>query len=255
MTEQIKSYYENYDEEGRLFRDNAHLPEYLTTIRYFDKLFTPGSRILDACAGTGKYSFYLAERGHSVTACDLVEHHVNIIKSAPNACKLAGTMVCNVLDLSQFEDGSFDVVLCMGAMYHLPTDAEKTQAIRECTRVCKPGGLVALSYLNYFAVVAASVNEGLNNLDSVLAEFEDNSDCLWKATTPAKMEGFVTKEGLEILHNIGADGISYILSDKVNPATTEDFQKWMEFIYKHCEEPSILGYSMHGLLICKKQIK
>ena len=39
MTEQINKYYENYDEDGRLFRDKAHLPEYLTTIRYFDRLF------------------------------------------------------------------------------------------------------------------------------------------------------------------------------------------------------------------------
>jgi len=126
MSERIKSYYENYDEEGRLFRDNAHLPEYLTTIRYFDKLFAPGSRILDACAGTGKYSFYLAEKGHSVTACDLAEHH------------------------------------------------------------------------------------------------------------------------------IGVEGLSFLLADKVNAANTADFEKWMEFIYKHCEEPSILGCSAHGLLIGRK---
>ncbi|NLE26958.1 MAG: methyltransferase domain-containing protein, partial [Clostridiaceae bacterium] len=48
---------------------------------------------------------------------------------------------------------SFDVVLCMGAMYHLQSDDEKIQAIRNCVSVCKPGGLVVLSYLNYFAVV------------------------------------------------------------------------------------------------------
>ena len=252
MTEQIKSYYENYDEEGRLFRDNAHLPEYLTTIRYFDKLFAPGSQILDACAGTGKYSFYLADKGHKVTACDLVEYHVDAIKSKPEADKLADIMTCNVLDLSPFTDDIFDVVLCMGAMYHLPSDNEKTQAIRECTRVCKPGGLVVLSYLNYFAVVAGAANKGLSNLDDVLAAFEDDSDCLWKATTPAKMEKYAQGEGLEALHNIGTDGISFILAEKVNAATDEDFKKWMEFTYKHCEEPSILGYSMHGLLIGRK---
>jgi len=59
MIEQISRHYKNYDEESRLFRDKAHLPELLTTIRYFDRIFTPGSRILDACAGTVRYSFYL----------------------------------------------------------------------------------------------------------------------------------------------------------------------------------------------------
>ena len=253
MIEQIRSYYENYDEEGRLFRDKAHLPEWLTTIRYFDRLFMPNSRILDACAGTGRYAFYLAEKGHNVTVCDLVEHYVDIVKSKAGADKLADIAVCNVLDLSRFEDNSYDVVLCMGAMYHLPTDDEKKQAIRECTRVCKLGGLVVLSYMNYFAVVAAEVQKGLGNLEEVLAAFEDNSDCLWKATTPAKVERYVEESGLEVMHNIGADGISFVLAEKVNAATDEAFDKWMEYIYKHCEEPSITGYSMHGLLIGRKK--
>jgi len=51
MLDLIKKYYEGYDEDGRLLRDKAHLTEYLTTIRYFDRLFAPNSRILDACAG------------------------------------------------------------------------------------------------------------------------------------------------------------------------------------------------------------
>ena len=255
MSDKIKSFYESYDEDGRLFRDRSHLPEWLTTIRWFDRLFAPCSRILDACAGTGRYSFYLAEKGHTVTACDLVEHNIGLIKSKPDAGRLAGTAVCNVLDLSQrFDVESFDVVLCMGAMYHLPSDDEKTRAIRECTRVCKPGGLVVLSYMNYFAVVAAEIQPGLGDLEETLAAFEDGSDCLWKATTPTKMEQYSRNSGLEVLHDIGADGISFVIADKVNSASDEAFEKWMEYIYQHCEEPSIVGYSMHGLLIGRKPL-
>ena len=112
---------------------------------------------------------------------------------------------------------------------------------------------MVLSYLNYFAVVAADVKKGLDDLDDILAAFEDNSSNLWKATTPAKIEGYAKSAGLEILHNIGADGISFVLADKVNAATNEAFDKWMEYIYKHCEEPSIVGYSMHGLLFGRKK--
>ncbi|MCL2462163.1 MAG: hypothetical protein FWF44_05805, partial [Defluviitaleaceae bacterium] len=86
----------------------------------------------------------------------------------------------------------------------------------------------------------------------VLAAFEDGSDNLWKADTPAKMAGYARDGGLEVLHNIGADGISFVIADKVNAAGDEAFGKWMEYIYKHCEEPSTLGYSMHGLLIGRK---
>ena len=122
--------------------------EYLITIRYFDRLFEPGSRILDACAGGRRYSFYLAEKGCNVTACDLVEHNVNIIKSNPNANILDDILVCNTLDLSQFDENIFDTVLCMGALYHVNTDDLKEKVISESVRVCKLGGTVVFSYLS-----------------------------------------------------------------------------------------------------------
>ena len=255
MQERVERYYEGYDEERRLFRDKAHLPEYLTTIRYFDRLLPPNSRILDACAGTGRYAFYLAaDKGHIVTACDLTEHNVRAIAANPRASTLSGIAACDVLDLSRFADNSFDAVLCMGAMYHLATDEEKKRAIRECKRVCVSGGIIVLSYLNYFAVVAAELQSGLGNLGALLSAFEDGGDGFWKATTPAKMERYVKEEGLTILHNIGTDGLSFVLADKVNAATDEAFEKWMDYIIKHCEEPSVIGCSMHGLLIGRKQV-
>ena len=105
MDTSIARYYESYDEDGRLFHDNAHKAEYLTTIRWLDRVLAPGSRVLDACVGTGRYAFWLAERGHIVTACDLVEHNVDIIRSKPGAEKLAGIGVCDARDLSRFEPG------------------------------------------------------------------------------------------------------------------------------------------------------
>ena len=73
-------YYEQQDEDNRLNLDRAHNLEYLTTIKYLDKICHGSVSILDACAGTGAYCFYLAEKGHSVTAGDIVPANVNIIK-------------------------------------------------------------------------------------------------------------------------------------------------------------------------------
>jgi len=158
MFEKVRNFYENYDEEGRLFKTNRHLMEYQTTIRYFDRLFQPNSKILDACAGAGRYSFYLADKGHKVTACDLVKHNVEIIRANPNVGMLSDISVCNVLDLSQFEENSFDVVLCMGAVYHLGSDDLRVKAISECARVCKSGGIIAITY------VAGSLEERFQDI-------------------------------------------------------------------------------------------
>jgi len=235
MSEQIKNYYENYDEEGRLFRDKAHLPEWLTTIRYFDRLFMPGSQILDACAGTGRYSFYLVEKGHIVTSCDLVEHNVNIIKMKPNADKLVSISVCNVLDLSLFEENSFDIVLCMGALYHLSTEELREKAISECVRVCKVGGIVVLAY----------IIEHTNIIEDKYVDF-------FFCTTPSQIERIAVTCGLKKIYSIGTDGIINILGNKLKEANDEDFSKYMEAHYMTCEDESIINASIHGLWIGRK---
>lgn len=255
MLSKLEEYYENYDENGRLQKDNVHKVEFLTTINYFDKLFCNKSRILDVCAGTGVYSFYLAEKGHCVTACDLVEHNVKVIRSSPESVRLNDIKVCNVLDLSCFQDKSFDIVLCMGALYHLKNIQEKERAVNECKRVLKPDGLLVLSYLNKFACIAANVNIGLTNIDEAIAWYKYSfvDDSVFTLTTPEEMSALEKRCGLEAVHRIGADGVAYIISEKLNNANNDNFNKWMEYHFEICEEPSILGASIHGLDICKKK--
>jgi ubiquinone/menaquinone biosynthesis C-methylase UbiE len=197
MNNQIRNYYESYDEEGRLFRDKAHLPEWLTTIRYFDRLFKPRSTILDACAGTGRYAFYLANKKHIVTACDLVKHNVDIIKSKPDAEKLFDIALCDVLDLSQFESDNFDAVLCMGALYHLRSTEQRTQAITECIRVCKPGGIVALTYITKIGAVLASLNEDVSNIDGLSAILNDSDGGIFFCAYPCDIERIAIYCGLQ----------------------------------------------------------
>lgn len=81
-------YYNTYDEDGRLFRNNSHQIEWLTTIHYFNRIIPAHSRIFDGCAGTGNYAFQLAEQGHDFVASDLVPHNVDIISFKPEpGCK------------------------------------------------------------------------------------------------------------------------------------------------------------------------
>jgi len=252
MSEKIKNHYENYDEEGRLFRDNAHKPEYLTTIRYFDRLLAPGSRILDACAGAGRYSFYLADKGHKVTACDLSEHHINIIKSNPNANKLDDIKVCNVLDLSGFEENSFDAVLCMGALYHLWESDDRQKAVSECIRVCKPGGIIALAYITKIGCMYSELKDDASNIDDLLRFINAEAHDVFVPTASKEIEELAINCGLEKIHHIATDGLIYAVTEKLNNANDENFNKYMEFHYYICEAPDVVGASLHGLWIGRK---
>jgi len=252
MQEKVKNHYASENEGERLFRDNAHRTEYLTTIRYFDNLFKPNSKILDACAATGVYSFYLADKGHNVTACDLSEHHVGIMKSSPNAEKLDDIRACNIMDLSEFEDNSFDVVLCMGALYHLPKNEDMQKAISECARVCKPGGIVAFAYLTRIGCFYRELSDDARNINDLLTYKSGSLAGLFVAVTPAEIEDLATKHGIYKTHTIATDGMIYAVADKLNRASDDDFQKYMEFHYSICEAPDVVGATLHGLWIGRK---
>jgi 2-polyprenyl-3-methyl-5-hydroxy-6-metoxy-1,4-benzoquinol methylase len=249
MEDRVVEYYKSYDENGRLKR---HKLEYLTTVEYFNRLFQPGSKILDACAGTGIYSYYLAEQGHKVTSCDLVPNNVDLMKQQEKANLLKDIQVMNVLDLSALADESFDVVLCMGALYHLNEETDKMRAIQECLRILRPGGILVLSYINRFAQFIVSAEEGLKNIENAVRIFYNRTDSVFTYTTPEEIERLASQLGIRKIKHIGADGMIYALSEKMNGATEDCLEQLYGYHLATCEEPGILGASLHGLYFGQK---
>jgi len=253
MNDELKIHYEEiYQEAGRLSQDNAHRIEFLTTSHYFDKLLPKGSRILDACAGTGDYAFYLAAQGHGVFACDLMEKHIEYIKAQPQADRLVGAEVANVLDLSRFNEGSFDVVLCMGALYHLFDPLEREKCVQECLRVLKPGGIFAFAYINRHAIYINHFAMARTPIEFWNEVRETGKNRVFYGMDFGEAQALAKKFPLEKIADIAIDGLCYPLAERFNTATDEEFAAFMDYHLATCEEPSISGYSMHGLWIGKK---
>src|SRR6056297_312414 len=151
-SESVEEFYNSIDESLRLKRKNSNQIEFLTTIEYLNKSIKPNSRILDACAGGGIYSFYFADKGHQLYAGDLVEKNVeNIKKNQNNHSELKEVFVGSILDLSQYYDESFDVVLNLGSYYHLTDTIQRSQSLIESTRVLKKEGIYAVAYVNRYS--------------------------------------------------------------------------------------------------------
>lgn len=257
----IIEHYSEYDEEGRLDRDNAHRMEFLTTIHFLNKLLQSGSSILDVGAGTGRYSLHFASKGFQVTAVELVPKNVEMIKMKLQNQKISNVAVynANALDLSIFPDSSFNNVLCMGPLYHLKEEAEKMQCLHECTRLLKPGGILAVAYINKYA---AYLLEAIRNKESPDVELLDNvvktgfncyneNSCFY-FTSPDEVESLVHCFNIEKVTHIGVDGIGYMLSATLNQMRNEDFNCWLNYHLATCQIPSLLGYSLHGLYVGRK---
>ena len=80
VKEILSQHYENYDEDGRLTTRYGRV-EYLTTMRYLNRYLSPGMRILEIGAATGRYSHELARMGYQVDAVELVEHNIQLFRA------------------------------------------------------------------------------------------------------------------------------------------------------------------------------
>jgi len=253
MDSTIIQYYDNYNEDGRLFKDNTHRIEWLTTMKYFKELIPANSYIFDGCAGTGHYAFELASLGHRVVASDIVPHNVSIIEEKQNSnCQLEEVYVGDICNISRYKQEVFDVVLCMGAFYHINAEAQM-KAFKECLRVLKTGGLLVISYINNMAVISKSITEKLENMDMILNNYEARTlDNIFRYMTPNEMETMSVENNTKIVKHISANGMFYLNSSKINEATEENFKKYMQLHFNTCEDKSLLGYSLHGLLFLQK---
>lgn len=249
MHKSVIDYYNTYDEDGRLFRDNSHQIEWLTTLHYFNDIIPARSRIFDGCAGTGNYAFKLAEQGHHVAASDIVPHNVEImLKKQKSRPMLKDIFVGDICDRNHYNDHCFDVVLCMGAFYHLD-EKMRHKAMEQCLRMLKQGGVLVITYINLITVLYLNLMSGLENISEILKYYSAKSmGDTFVYMMPEEIETMAEKYELMILHHLTSDGNPLVRGADFNKARKEDFDKYMELHLSTCETKSLLGYGLHGLV-------
>ena len=143
----LDEYYNNYNEEERLLSRHGQV-EYLTTMKYIRECLgeTAEPNILEVGAGTGRYSVTLAKEGYRVTAVELIQHNLEVLKAKLDGTEPIRALQGNALDLSFLPDGAYDLTMVLGPMYHLYTREDKVRALAEAMRVTKPGGYILTAY-------------------------------------------------------------------------------------------------------------
>ena len=256
----LEEYYNAYDEEGRLLSRHGQV-EYLTTMKYIEKclkgLSNPG--IIEVGAGTGRYSVTLAKRGLRVTAVELIEHNLEILRSKLDGTESITTMQGNALDLSHFPDDSFDLTMLLGPMYHLYTKEEKLKALSEAVRVTKPRGHILVAYCMNEPTVIQYVF-GKNHLHEVMDLNMLTSD--WHCISePKEVFELVRTEDIAELDEefpvkriklVATDGATNYNREFIDAMDDETFSKWLDYHFTICERQDLIGASHHTLDILQK---
>lgn len=104
-----------------------------------------GKTALDLACGSGRYGLILQERG-AQTVIGL-DNSPEMLRRAAIPCGLAE------MDALPLASQSTDMIVCGLAFGHLPAH-QMRQAIRECGRVLRPGGLLLFSDFHPFAYLS-----------------------------------------------------------------------------------------------------
>lgn len=255
----LEEFYGQYDEEGRTARSRHGQLEYCITMSYIHRYAAGRSKILEVGAGTGRYSIALAGEGMDVTAVELLESNLAVLRENSKGMANIRSFQGDATDLSRFPDGSFDVTLFFGPMYHLYEPDEVDRAIDEAIRVTKPGGVILFAFISVFAIMYANYFYG-NWAEGQAMNFTDDhrvrhfKEQLFTGYDVTEFEGLFHGKPVEWITTAGVDGLIEPIEARPDfSMSDEDFRALAEWYMAFAEKRELLGATNHLLYICRRQ--
>jgi SAM-dependent methyltransferase len=270
MTETlVKEYYTGQvrKEWRRLARDAYHRLEFETTLHFLEKYLPPNGLILDAGGGPGRYTFELARRGYQVVLLDMTPANLEFARRQLKRARLprgaVGLVEGTIVDLSQYKDGSFDAVICLGGPLSHVLDAGKRDcAISELIRVAKSGAPVFVSVIGLLSLLIVELTMFQDELEMPhFTQIRDTGD--YEGTRgftachfflPEELQNSFHGKGVTTLEMAGLEGISSHHRKQLNLLAKNEqrWKIWLETHFLTCTHPSVVGISEHMLIVCRK---
>ncbi len=257
--EMITEFYGKCDEDSRLKRSRRGQMEYFITMEYIHRFAGKGTKLLEVGAGTGRYSIALAKEGMDVTAVELVESNLAVLKEngAGNANLTA--YQGDALDLSRFETDTFDVTLMFGPMYHLYEKEDVDKAIDEAVRVTKKGGVILFAFLSVYGIMFANYLEGnwaIGEEENFTPDYRTRhfKEQMFTGYDISEFEALFAEKPVEWITTAGTDSILESVQAKPDfLITDEDFEACKKWHLAFAEKRELLGSTNHLLYICRKK--
>jgi SAM-dependent methyltransferase len=264
---EILAYYEHGFEQDRLAGGRQRI-EFLRLWDLLERhLPPPPAQILDVGGGAGVYAVPLAAAGYHVHLIDPVPLHVDQATAAARAAEvqLAGAAVGDARALDA-ADGSVDVALLLGPLYHLTSKTDRIAALREARRVVRPGGLIIAKALSRFYPVFEDLTDGMG---SEPGEFSDTarfladgqyrnlSDDPAKFTTsyfhrPEELTSEIREADLDLRVLVGASGPVKLLAGIAQRLEDPAQREYLLSVLRVLEsEPSIIGMSQNLVAVAQ----
>jgi len=211
--------------------------------------------------GPGTYALWLAGLGYDAHLIDPVDHLVSQARerSAHAPRPIATCSVGDARNL-RWSDSSVDVVIELEPLYHLINVEDRLLALRECFRVLRPGGLVAVAGISRFAslldglsrnllddpafqrIVSADLENGIHRNETGRLDYFTTA----KFHRPEELQDEVMKAGFTAVEIAGIEGPGWILPDFEERWRDPNRRLHLLEVARRTEaEPAVRGTSAH----------
>lgn len=270
LYEKLQRYYEQHDESSRLKTGEGQL-EFVRTQQIIQRFLpAPSAKILDVGGGSGIYALWLAQLGYEVHLIDVVPRHIEQARTASAAqdnAPLASIQLGDARELGWAEE-TFDVVLLLGPLYHLPDIQDRIQSLHEAYRVLKPGGVLLAAAISRFASTLDGLRRGelkkrvyweIVQGDLTNGHHHNPTDDPRYFTEtffhhPEELENEVREAGFQLEAILGVEGPGWLVQDFDAWWADKEYRERLLTIAERLEsEPTMLGIGPHLMAVARKQ--
>ena len=235
----VVDFYTNvYDESKRLTKDRRHLVELRVKESVFkDYIKKPEYVIYDIGAGTGFWSNWMLDNVlyPHLYAFDLVPKHVAEINELLSG--KPGFKGACVLDVSRddifnevmSELPKANIILLGGPLYHIKDETTCIDILKRLKRVLSSGGRLFVDWLSIENAALDTIlsNSTTCNKIEIGKRLKPSPDNMFFYLSVEKMNKFAKLSGFIVDRHIPLDGISRLVSERLDNLSDENFEKYI----------------------------
>jgi ubiquinone/menaquinone biosynthesis C-methylase UbiE len=252
----IAGFFDEYGEQEweRLDRTPTDRVNFEVHKRLLEEHVQAGDRVLEVGSGPGRFTLELARLGARIVVGDVSARQLDAHRERTNEVEplIEDRVVLDVVDLSRFGDGEFDVAVCYGGPVSYVLE-RADDAVAELLRVTKPGGRVLVSVMSMLGAARAFLGsfpeliERLGWDEAVGAVFETgiltaevNNGHVMKLYRWQELEALLARHPCRVLT---ASAANYLVIG--NEETFVQDERWLELELAACREPGALDAGTH----------
>ena len=268
ISRNIEVFYNKASEETRLDKGMGIFE--FERIKTLIEKYIPSSssKIIDIGGGTGKYSEWLAKKGHQVHLIEPVPKHIKLAQMRANKVKNKFSVQLGESRKLEFKNNFADLIILHGPLYHLQKKEDRDLTIREAKRVLKNNGIILAFAINYTASTLVGLLNGLIHKNSFFEMCKEEltsgihnppDDFPWLLAEayyhkPKQLKDEFINQELTHLNTYAVEGMAWLDKDYFANMLNSKKKKTLLELIKITENDSyLLPFSPHMMIAVQKK--